>query len=54
MLAILVVAFKNLAQGSLAHGLMENQVENCGGGQILEPRVGSCLAGSEAEHFHDV
>lgn len=30
-LAILVVAFKKLAPGSLAHGLMENQVD-CGGG----------------------
>lgn len=48
MLAILVVAFKDLAQGSLAHGL----TVDCGEGLILEPRVGGCLARSEAELFH--
>lgn len=50
MLAILVVAYKDLAQGSLAHGLLENQVD-CGGGLILEPRVGGCSERSEAELF---
>lgn len=51
MLAILVVAFKDLAQGSLAYGVMKKQVD-CGGGLILEPRAGGCLARSEAELFH--